>query len=300
MINKNCPLIFTHIPKTGGMSMFAAMCEHHGMKMADLYNISIRDTDKAPVEKLLTDQEKSVFAGHFPFGLHEWLSRPSCYMAIVRKPLDRIISLYYYSIQFREITLKAREEWTSFQALFDNRIVPDFYVDFLPWIQGEQTQTKFLRCLSAELDNGMVRRFSGFGLNAKPCPKEALGEAKRNIERYYSLVGVQEQFQDTMDLVSIMFDVNLTEYHINKGVKKNDTEEKLTLKIRQRINEMNRLDNDLYQWVVNRFNKKLLNPGEPIIVPGGGRTDYGQMKLWHAIGSSPKRTGAMELSPANK
>ena len=299
MISKNCPLIFTHIPKTGGMSMFAAMCEHHGMKMADMYNISARDTDKTPVEQLLTDQQKSVFAGHFPFGLHEWLSRPSCYMAIVRKPLDRIISLYYYSIQFREITLRARKEWTSFQVLFDNRIIPDFYVDFLPWIQGEQTQTKFLRCLSAELDNGMVRRFSGVGLNAQRCPKEALDKAKRNIERYFSLVGVQEQFQDTVDLVSIMFGVNLTEYHINKGVKQINNEEKLTLKIRQRINEMNRLDNDLYQWVIGRFNKKLLNPGEPIIVPGGGRTDYSEVKLWHAIGSSPKRKDAMELSPAN-
>jgi hypothetical protein len=301
MISKDCPLIFTHIPKTGGMSLFAAMCQYHGMKMADMYNISARDIDKAPIEELLSDQEKSVFAGHFPFGLHEWLSRPSCYMAIVRKPLDRIISLYYYSIQFRDITRNARKETgLSYQALFDNRTIPDFYVDFLPWIKGEQTQTKFLRCLSAELDNGMVRRFSGVGLHAKRCPKEALDKAKGNIEKYFSLVGVQERFQDTVHLASAMFGVNFTEYHINKGVDKKNTEQKLSLKMRQRINEMNRLDNDLYQWVVDRFDKNMLNPSKPIIIPGGSRTDYGEAKLWHAIGSSPKRQGAMELSPANQ
>jgi hypothetical protein len=47
------------------MSLFAVMCQHHGMKMADMYNISARDIDKAPIEELLSDQEKSVFAGHF-------------------------------------------------------------------------------------------------------------------------------------------------------------------------------------------------------------------------------------------
>jgi hypothetical protein len=101
-------------------------------------------------------------------------------------------------------------------------------------------------------------------------------------------------------LASAMFGVNFTEYHINKGVDKKNTEQKLSLKMRQRINEMNRLDNDLYQWVVDRFDQKMLNPGKPIIIPGGSRTDYGEAKLWHAIGSSPRRQGAMELSPANR
>jgi hypothetical protein len=58
MVSKDCPLIFTHIPKTGGMSLFAAMCQYHGMKMADMYNIPARDIDKAPIEELLSDQEK--------------------------------------------------------------------------------------------------------------------------------------------------------------------------------------------------------------------------------------------------
>ena len=186
--------------------MFAAMCEYHGMEIADMYNMSAFAEDSAPVGAVLRDTNKRVYAGHFPFGLHQWLSRPSCYMAIVRKPLDRILSLYYYTIQYRaSIRLARKETGQTIQQLFDNRIATDFYVDFIPWINGEQTLSRFLRCISPELDNGMVRRFSGIGMDSYPCPGEALGLAKENIRNYYSVVGVQERYQDTVHMARITF-----------------------------------------------------------------------------------------------
>ncbi len=63
---------------------------------------------------------------------------------------------------------------------------------------------------------------------------------------------------------------------------------------------MNRLDNQLYDWVFERFEKALVSPQQPILVEGKGRTDFDQVKLWHAIGSSPVRKAAMELSPASR
>jgi len=301
MITNDCPLIFTHIPKTGGMSMFVAMCEYHGMQIADMYDMSEFDKDPAPVEAVLRDTEMRVYAGHFPFGLHQWLSRPSCYMAIVRKPLDRILSLYYYTIQYREFIRKTRKETgQTLQELFDNRLASDFFVDFIPWINSEQTLSRFLRCISPELDNGMVRRFSGIGMEPYPCPREALGLAKENINNFYSVVGVQERYQDTLDMARTTFSENFTEFNINKGTQKKQEEQKLKLDMRRRIKEMNRMDMELYDWVVDRFEDNLGKPIEPIIVPGGGRTDYDSVKLWRAIGSSPMRKGAMELSPANQ
>jgi hypothetical protein len=301
MITNECPLIFTHIPKTGGMSMFAGMAEQYGMEIADMYDMSAYYHEPAPVEALLTDTDKHIYAGHFPFGLHEWLSRPCCYMAIVRKPLERIISLYHYSIQYRDLVLNTRKETgQSLQELFDNRTVPDFYLDFLPWIKGEQTLAGFLRCLSPELDNGMVRRFSGIGLDTYPCPREALDMAKDNIENYFSVVGVQERYQDTVQMVRATFDVDLTEFHVNKGVQKQQKGGKVNLALKRRIKEMNRMDADLYNWIYERFDKKLANPTPPVIVQGGGRTDFDKVKLWRAIGNSPMRKAAMELSPATR
>lgn len=37
-----------------------------------------------------------VLAGHFPFGLHDFTSRPVCYVTILREPVDRLVSLYKY------------------------------------------------------------------------------------------------------------------------------------------------------------------------------------------------------------
>ena len=122
--------------------------------------------------------------------------------------------------------------------------------------------------------------------------------AKENIEKFYSVVGVQERYQDTVQMARSTFDVDILEYHVNKGVHKRDKGHKVNLSLRRRIKEMNRMDTELFNWILESFDKKLANPAPPVIVPGGGRTDFENVKLWRAIGNSPMRKAAMELSPA--
>jgi len=251
------------------------------------------------VENVLTDADKSVYVGHLPFGLHEWLSHPCYYMSIVRNPLDRIMSLYYYSIQYRDFIRQERKKrGCSIDELFDQRVAADFYHDFIPWIEASQTLNGFLRCPSAELDNGMVRRFSGYGLQSEACPEDALEQAKENIDKYYSIVGLQERYQETITMARIAFNMNLTEFHINRNTeKKNNKKHKLDTAQRKKIKQLNRLDNQLYDWIVERFEQQLNEPVQPFTVPGGARTDYTEVKLWRAIGSSPTRQAVMRDSP---
>ena len=144
----------------------------------------------------------------------------------------------------------------------------------------------------------MVRRFSGVGLDTYPCPRDALDMAKHNIETYFSVVGVQERYDDTVQLARATFEVNLSEFHVNKGVQKQQKAHKVNLAVKRRIKEMNRMDTELYDWILENFDRKLAKPTPPVIVPGGGRTDFDKVKLWRAIGNSPMRKSAMELSPA--
>jgi len=217
----------------------------------------------------------------------------------VRNPLDRIMSLYYYSIQYRDfIRLERKKRGCSIDELFDQRVAADFYHDFIPWIEASQTLNGFLRCPSAELDNGMVRRFSGYGLQSEACPEDALEQAKENIDKYYSIVGLQERYQETITMARIAFNMNLTEFHINRNTeKKNNKKHKLDTAQRKKIKQLNRLDNQLYDWIVERFEQQLNEPVQPFTVPGGDRTDYTEVKLWRAIGSSPTRQAVMRDSP---
>lgn len=278
--------------------MFVAMAERYGVEISDMYNMSAFYDEPATVEAALRNPDKHIYAGHFPFGLHEWLVRPSFYMAIVRNPIDRIISLYNYSIQYRDHFLKVRKETGQDpKELFDKRIITDFYADFLPWMRGEQTLARFLRCLSPELDNGMVRRFSGIGLDTYPCPREALDMAKNNIDKYFSIIGVQERYDDTLKMMRVTFDLNLSEFHVNEGTYKQKKEQKVNLSLRRRIKEMNLMDIELYKWILADFDRKLISPTPPTIVAGGGRSDFENVKLWTAVGTSPMRKAVMELSP---
>jgi len=277
--------------------MFATMSEHYGLDIADMYNFSAYNMQKKDeLEKLLTDPLKSVYTGHFPFGLHQWLSKPSCYMGIVRKPLDRIMSLYLYSLQFRDVILRTLQKSDlSLEDLFAKQMVADFYIDFTPWITGDAGLVNFLRCPSPELNNGMVRRFSGIGLTQDIVTREALDAAKQNIEEYYSLVGVQERYQDVLTFVRNTFQIDVTEFRVNKGPEKTKKSSPNVV-LRKRIKEMNKLDIELYEWILDRFDRQIISPTAPIIVKPEARTDYENVRLWRAIGSSPMRQSAMENS----
>ena len=298
MVDKDLPLIFTHMPKTGGMSMFASLSEYYGSRIADMYNISAYEAKQAPAEDFLKDPSMCIYAGHFPFGLHEWLARPSCYMAMVRNPVDRLVSLYQYSIQYR-LHIRNMRETTgkSYKEVFADKDAADFYRDFLPWVKAPETFSGFLSSNSPEIDNGMVRRFSGYGLNPEPCPKEALEQAKDNIDQYYSVVGLLEQYAETVGMLRSAFGWNLTEFHINKSTEQSRKSTKLKSDARKRIKAKNPLDIALYDWLVKRFEKTSQSDATPIKVAGQNRTDYENVPLWHAIGSSPIRKSVMENSP---
>jgi hypothetical protein len=293
LISASEPLVFVHMPKTGGMSLFTGLCQAQAGRIADLYNLSSRDASAAA--PLLNDTSCSVYAGHFSFGLHEWLTRPVYYMSVVRHPVKRILSLYLFVSEYRRRFLRrAANTGSPVATLVLDKSTPDYYADFLPWIAGRDTLRTFLECPAAELDNGMVRRFSGFGLRPEACPDSALELAKYNIEQFFSVVGVLERFAQTIELLR-----RTLELHWIEEQQVNGTREKAEFNVeaQRHIANMNRLDLDLYAWIVARFERQLVDAPQAIRVPGGGRKDFENTVLWKAVGLSPVRQ-AMALGPA--
>lgn len=292
VVSAQRPLIFMHLPKTGGMSMFTAFTSLWRTSIADLYNVSSRNAQIAT--QALQNPDNILYCGHYSFGLHDWLNRPAYYASVLREPVNRIVSLYHYcQPMLKQYRTLLQEAGGDIEKLRANPRLSDYYFDFLPCLSGELNAENFFASPSAELDNGMVRRFSGYGLNPTLCPESALAQAKLNIERYFSVVGLLERYPETLDLMSRTFRLpTLKENHVNKNhpeAKKTQLDETILQKIR----DMNRLDTALYEWVAARFDVQLASP-RAISVPGGGRTDVADMPLWLGVGESPIREAAMK------
>lgn len=85
------PIIFLHIPRTGGMSFRKLMHIAYG------YNNIGRPWwgDHEGEDLSQTVKDKFAWYGHFKFGLHEKLGRQVKYITIIREPSSRLLSEYH-------------------------------------------------------------------------------------------------------------------------------------------------------------------------------------------------------------
>jgi hypothetical protein len=274
-----------HIPKCGGMSLFASLAKILGpADIADLYNHSQQRLAGVPL--LMLDKTKAAYCGHFSFGLHQWLNRPCYYATFVREPVSRMVSLYYFLHgHWREMNTRL----TRIRVI-GSKAPPEFHLDFTDWFMSKTESVEmFFASPSAELDNGMVRRFSGYGLKPEPCPKEALDKAMENIEKYFSFVGVVERYSESIDTMAALFRLSgLKEHTVNVTKRKPQDRRILPPSITAKIRHMNQLDLALYDWVSRQFDLRKSNP-KAIGVMGFGRMDFSSMPLWKGVGGGRMR-----------
>src|SRR5690242_18605361 len=99
-------LIHLHIRKTGGTSLNSAIkhsfrpdeifelyadgdCEHTGLDTASIQGISTLLTDFG------LDRLRYV-SGHVPFGVHRLFGSDAKYLTLIRDPVDRVISTFFW------------------------------------------------------------------------------------------------------------------------------------------------------------------------------------------------------------
>src|SRR5690349_1326721 len=98
--DKNLPLVFyLHIPKAAGTTLNTILAKR--FRRRDVF--TIRNPKKA-VEELagLPDAKRAklkLIKGHFAYGLHKEVGRPFEYITVLREPVDRVVSHYYYVLR---------------------------------------------------------------------------------------------------------------------------------------------------------------------------------------------------------
>ena len=119
-----------------------------------------------------------MFKGHMLFGLHAILPQPSTYITVLREPVDRVISAFYFmrSYKLHPLYWKFRFENWSLE-------------DFVTRSPRENVQCKII---------------AGAEYN-KPCTAEICERAKENLTRYFSVVGLFERFEERYRLINRHF-----------------------------------------------------------------------------------------------
>jgi hypothetical protein len=233
-------IIFLHIQKTGGITLQRILRKKFGPSIYQrVFRVMTGRGKPLPLEASLKAKKMRdrYFAGHVGFGVHRLLPQPFHYVTLLREPVSRIVSLYYF----------ARSNPTAFY----HRVAKDVTLEeFSSRIQ------------MPELDNGQTRFIAGdptdLFINRTPfgqCDQALLEKAKYNIEHHFSVVGLTEQFDHSMILLSEVMNWKDCHYlRLNSAPKKPPIPESLV----DKIAAQNWLDVELYQFAQQHFESQLM------------------------------------------
>lgn len=97
--NREQTVVFVHIPKTAGTTLHLVIeRQYHPRKVVSIY------TDEENADQInrlqnfpATQKQKiKVIKGHTFFRWHQLLSQPCAYFTLLRNPIERFISNYYF------------------------------------------------------------------------------------------------------------------------------------------------------------------------------------------------------------
>ena len=233
-------LLFLHLQKTAGMTLQELLRKHLG---PGLLTRSVRyfkgtSGQSRTLEDALRMVRKRdrVFMGHFCYGVHRLLDFDTTYITLLRDPVKRLVSLYHYS----------HTTPTAHYYKVARTMTPE---EFL------------LKCRMLELDNGMTRLIAGdeddLFINRTPygeCDQRLLEKAKANLERDFSFVGIQEEFDPSVLLLGQRLGWKSSCYltlNVRKTPPSQESDELKAIKLE--LARKNHLDLELYDYCRKRF-----------------------------------------------
>jgi hypothetical protein len=234
--------IFLHIPKTAGTTLVRILHRQYA-KTGYVWIKAGTSFENAKLQVMRGRGERfGLVHGHVPFGIHDAINRPVRYFTLVRDPVDRVLSHYYFARShpahrlYREITEK-----------------------------GMTLRDYVMSGITEELANGQTAMLAGQERDTPRGDASLLDQAQVNVTRHFAAVGVTEDFDRTIVLFKLALgwrrplvyeSVNVTAGR--PGAKAVDEE---TLAA---IRSQNRLDELLYRFIRDRFRWAVANNEGPV------------------------------------
>jgi Sulfotransferase family len=254
-------LIHLHIAKTGGTTLSSMV--KHAFGPEEIFETISKDDQvyggldlltHASCEQMLRNCDIArirYFTGHVPMGVDRIFGRPAKYIAVVRHPVERLLSYFYFRIQGGDPYLKDGKPLT-----FED------YVESGGDIIFDNYQ---VRVISGSPDLDAPGGPRGALVAGAPVEARHLAMAKRNVEERFLSIAPLERITELALLLRRIYGWPLrrlqTEY-------KNPTKERprapnISPRLLRIIEERNAHDIELYGWVCQRFavQRALYEPG---------------------------------------
>jgi hypothetical protein len=234
-------LIFLHIPKTAGTTFNRIIDREYGTSSVfSLYEPRAREAMAELLE--MSEAQRSsirVLRGHEFFGMHEFFRPPAIYFTMLREPVDRIVSHYYY--------VRRASKHRFHRTVTSQNMSLEEYI---------------CRGRSKELDNGQVRLLAGHKANDHfdfgQCSEEILEIAKSNLQKHFAVAGLTERFDETLILLRRSLRWRRFPFYIRQNTTKNRLlKDSLSTEALNVIKKYNELDVRLYEYVRERFDESI-------------------------------------------
>ena len=223
-------LIFLHIPKTAGTTLNRIIeWQYNPLTIFTMDPYRIRATPER-LQKLSERRRRRLrmVRGHLYYGIHEFLPQGATYFTMLREPVARFLSSYYF-IQRRPLHPMHRKVTTE-------RIGVEDFIRLTPRRQN----------LQCSLIAGIK--------NDGTCDERMLDKAKENLAKSFSVVGISERFEESLMLMAKTFDWEIPFYE-NRKVSK--TRPQIDPGAVEMIRDHNRLDLELYEFGKGLFEESL-------------------------------------------
>ena len=247
-------LIFFHIPKAGGTTMEFVLAQsfpgdQHFNAYVGVPDSAISTASRALIAEkynLLSAEEKRsircVFGGHMPMGIHTLFDRPTRYFTIVRHPVDRVISSFYF--------IKDKSYAPHYELI--KNMTLEQYMDCRIGLDPFDHQVRLL--------SGCEELDGPWGVDGKPVPAAAvedrhLQQAKRNIEEHFLTAAPLKAFSTLIVFLRRLYGWSLRSslYEFQNATARRPQVADLPKATRRRIEDYNQHDMALYEWINVRF-----------------------------------------------
>lgn len=205
-----------HMPKTGGSTLRNVIRDQYISSEILSY-----DDNQDNLQKKLNDVDITklkIVHGHYFFGIHEHLQRPFSYFTILRHPIERVLSLYYY---LKSINGKKYDVY--------RKMTLD---EFIEKKIEENIQTAYLS-----------------GSNTQP----SILKAARNLHRYFDVVGTTENFDETLYLIGKRYGWKNLHYNRVNVTKSRLSSKEISEKTKKLIRKVHHKDLLLYKYAQKKL-----------------------------------------------